>query len=281
MANQNEGGVTVGAVSEIVPVTEASDPALVELRDLTDTVARRRSDVEHGCFIIEGILALETAVDTGWPVRKVLVAEGRLERIRPLLERTDAVVYVTTNAVVRDLVGFPFHRGVFAVGDRRRLAAVSDLVASADRVLVVEGVTDHENVGSLFRNAAAFGVDAVLIDEATADPMYRRSVRVSLGHVLRVPWTRCRLPDEVARLHSAGLTTVALTPSGDEVVGPLPDSARVAWMVGAEGSGLSNEVLAESQRRARIPMATGVDSLNVATATAVALALALTPDAQR
>lgn len=261
-------------MADIVRVNDPDHPGLVELRNLTDPAARRAVDADHGCFIIEGILALETAVETGWPLRKVLVAEGRLERIRPLIDGLDLTVHVTSNAVVRDLVGFPFHRGVFAVGERRPTPPVTDIVRGAGRVLVVEGVTDHENVGSLFRNAAAFGVDAVLVDTATADPLYRRSVRVSLGHVLRVPWTRCRLPEDLSVLHGFGVETVALTPSGEGAVATVSPDRPVAWLVGAEGAGLTDATLAAARRRLRIPMADGVDSLNVATATAVALALA-------
>lgn len=262
-------------MADFVPLDDPDDDRLIELRDLTDAAARRRTDAAHGCFIIEGILALETAVAAGWPLRKVLVAEGRVERVRPVVADLDTTVYVTPRSVVRDLVGFPFHRGVLAVGERRPLPPASAVVADATSILVVEGVTDHENVGSLFRNAAAFGVDAVLLDDTTADPLYRRSVRVSLGHVLRVPWTRVSVPDGLDELARAGFTTVALTPAGEDVVGPRAERDRLAWLVGAEGTGLTEATLAAADRRARIPMADGVDSLNVATATAVALALSL------
>lgn len=261
---------------EYITVEDAADPRLVELRNLTDATARRATDAAHGCFIVEGIVALDTAVRTSWPIRKVLVAEGRLDRVRPLVADLDTTVYVTSNPVVRELVGFPFHRGVFAVGERRPLPSVTEIAADASTVLVVEGVTDHENVGSLFRNAAAFGVEAVLVDPATADPLYRRSVRVSLGHVLRVPWTQVSVPDGLAELRRLGFTTVALTPAGDEIVGPTADGERLAWLVGAEGTGLTDATLGAADRRVRIPMADDVDSLNVATSAAVALALSRT-----
>jgi tRNA G18 (ribose-2'-O)-methylase SpoU len=139
---------------------------------------------------------------------------------------------------------------------------------------VLEGLNDHENLGALFRNAAAFGVDAVLADPTTADPLYRRSVRVSLGHVLRVPWTRLPdWPDGLASLKAEGFVLVALTPSADaEPIAALAADppARVALLLGAEGPGLSGAALAAADRRVRIPIAEGVDSLNVATAAAIA-----------
>jgi tRNA G18 (ribose-2'-O)-methylase SpoU len=144
-------------------------------------------------------------------------------------------------------------------------------------VLVVEGVNDHENLGSLFRNAAAFGVDAVLLDPRCADPLYRRSVRVSLGHVLRVPWTRIEpLERSVPDLRAGGVATLALTPAGEATVHDVASrrrGERVAWVVGAEGPGLDAATMAACDERVRIPTAEGVDSLNVATAAAVALAL--------
>ena len=158
------------------------------------------------------------------------------------------------------------------------LPSVAEVVVDASRVLVLEGVNDHENVGSLFRNAAAFGVDAVVLDPTTADPLYRRATRVSLGHVLRVPFARVSeggWPAVLDDLRAAGLTTVALTPSREAeplsrlVADALP---RVALLVGSEGPGLSSTALAAADRRVRIPMAAGTDSVNVATAAAIALA---------
>jgi tRNA G18 (ribose-2'-O)-methylase SpoU len=172
------------------------------------------------------------------------------------------------------LTGFDFHRGVLASAGRLPLPAVDDLLAPARTVAVLEGLNDHENLGALFRNAAAFGVDAVLLDPTTADPLYRRSVRVSAGHVLRVPWTRLEeWPVGLDALRDRGFVVVALTPAAgaepiDRFARDLPD--RVALLLGAEGPGLSAAALARADRRVRIPIAAGVDSLNVATAAAVA-----------
>jgi tRNA G18 (ribose-2'-O)-methylase SpoU len=155
---------------------------------------------------------------------------------------------------------------------------VADLVAGARRLLVLEAVNDHENIGALFRNAAAFGVDAVVLDPTTSDPLYRRSTRVSLGHVLMVPFARVAdgdWPAALDELRTLGFTTLALTPAADaeplgRVVVEAPD--RVALVLGAEGPGLTAGALAATDRRVRIPMAPGVDSVNVATAAAIALA---------
>ncbi len=258
----------------IVPVDDPTDPRLVELTRLTDAAARATIEAEHGCFVAEGILTLETVLASAYPLRSVLVAESRLPRVAALLDEVDVDVHVGPLALLEDVTGYPIHRGVIASVGRLPLADPDDLIRDADRVLVVEGVTDHENLGALFRNAAAFGVDAVLLDPRCADPLYRRSVRVSLGHLLRVPWTRIGpLEQSLDRLRAAGLRTVALTPGGEDTVGSIDPTDRLAWLVGAEGPGLDAATLAAADARVRIPIAPGVDSLNVATAAAIALAL--------
>jgi tRNA G18 (ribose-2'-O)-methylase SpoU len=176
-----------------------------------------------------------------------------------------------------EVTGVHFHRGVLAVAERPALPTVAELVADARRVLVLEAVNDHENIGALFRNAAAFGVDGVVLDPTTADPLYRRSTRVSLGHVLRVSFARVGdggWPGALDELRSLGFTTVALTPAPDaEPLGRLVAGGpeRVALVLGAEGPGLTAAAMAATDRRVRIPMADGVDSVNVATAAALAL----------
>jgi tRNA G18 (ribose-2'-O)-methylase SpoU len=164
---------------------------------------------------------------------------------------------------------------VLAAADRPELPPVPELTRGARRLLVLEGVGDHENIGALFRNAAAFGIDGVLLDPATADPLYRRATRVSLGHVLRVPFTRAPAwPAGLDDLQAEGFTLAALDPNAEERLAALvadpPD--RLALLVGAEGTGLSAAAVAATDRQVRIPMARGVDSVNVATAAAIALA---------
>lgn len=265
----------------VVPVDDPDDARLVELTRLTDAQARAAIEAEHGCFVAEGLLVLDAVLRSPYPLRSVLVAEPKLTRVQAALEAATAPVevdvFVGPQALLEAVTGFAIHRGVVASVGRLPVPDPADLVANAERVLVVEAVNDHENLGALFRNAAAFGVDAVLLDPRCADPLYRRSVRVSLGHVLGVPWTRIEpLERSLGGLHDAGLATLALTPSGARTVHEVSrDRAgeRLAWVVGAEGPGLTAAALAAATERVRIPIATGVDSLNVATAAAVALAV--------
>ena len=252
-----------------------SDPSvdpLDDYRELRDPARRRDVERRRGFFVVEGRYALEALLASPYPVRSVLVSEPKAGTIRPLVGAR-APVLVVPAAEMAALTGFDFHRGVLASAGRLPLPAVDDLLAAARTVAVLEGLNDHENLGALFRNAAAFGVDAVLLDPTTADPLYRRSVRVSAGHVLRVPWTRvAQWPVGLDVLRSRGFGVAALTPAGtepiDRFVRDLPD--RVALLLGAEGPGLTATALARADRRVRIPIAAGVDSLNVATAAAVA-----------
>ena len=261
-------------MTTVVPVDDAADPRLEELVGLTDAEARRTTEAELGCFVAEGLLVLDALVRSPYPIRSVLASEAKLDRVLAVLDGVDAEVFVGSQALLEEVTGFAIHRGVVASAGRLPLTEPEYLVSREGPVLVVEGVNDHENLGALFRNAAAFGVGAVLLDPTTADPLYRRAVRVSLGHVLHVPWTRTGpLLDGLSALRAAHLTTVALTPSGDTDVRELRDVGRIAWLLGAEGAGLTPETLAAADVRARIPMTAGVDSLNVATAAAVALAL--------
>jgi tRNA G18 (ribose-2'-O)-methylase SpoU len=254
---------------------------LDELRALNDPEQRRQIERRGRFFVVEGLLALDALLGSPYRVRGVLAADTKVEKVRELARRHgcplgEMPVVVRPAAEVAEITGFAFHRGVLASADRRPLPPVAEVVTGARLLLVVVGVNDHENVGGLFRNAAAFGVDGVLLDPTTADPLYRRSVRVSLGHVLRTPWTRLDLDvtDAFAELRASGFTVVALTPartaeSIERLAARPPE--RVAVVVGAEGPGLGPAALAAADRRVRIPLAPGVDSLNVATAAAVAL----------
>jgi tRNA G18 (ribose-2'-O)-methylase SpoU len=188
-----------------------------------------------------------------------------------------APCYTGSAELMAEVVGFHLNRGVLATADRVPVPSVAELIARSSHLAVLEGINDHENLGGLFRNAAAFGVDAILLGPGCADPLYRRSVRVSMGHVLRVPFAPLRRwTQDLHALRAAGFRVVALTPLVDAV--PLPEAGvgagRVAWLLGAEGAGLSAEALAAADLAVRIPMASGVDSLNVATAAAIAFASA-------
>ncbi len=259
-------------MARVVPVHDRDDPRLVEVSGLNDAQARAVTEAEHGCFVVEGLLVLEAVVlQSPYRLRSVLVSESKLPRVLDVLGDLDVDVYVGTPALLESVTGFPIHRGIIASAARIPLPDVADLVGDARRVVVVEGLNDHENMGAIYRNAAAFGVDAILLDPTAADPLYRRSVRVSMGHLLRVPWTRTEaLPGGLDVLHDAGFTTVALTPGGETDIGDLDPTERLAWLVGAEGPGLTEATMAAADVRVRIPIASSVDSLNVATAAAIA-----------
>lgn len=252
------------------------DDPLDDYRALNDPVRRREVERRGGYFVVEGLFAIEALLDSPYPVRSVLATERRAGRVRALVDGR-APLLVRTDDEVAAIAGFDFHRGVLASADRLPLPTVEQAVRDARTVAAVEGLGDHENLGALFRNAAALDVGAVVLDPTTADPLYRRSVRVSLGHVLRVPWTRLPAwPEGLDDLRALGFEIVALTPAPDAepvdrlVTAPGGPSPRRALLLGAEGPGLSDGALRAADRRIRIPLAPGVDSLNVATAAAIA-----------
>lgn len=263
----------------VVPVERPAslhDPRLADYLHLRESSRRMGIERDRGIFTVEGRLSVEALVASTYAVRSILVAEEHVARIASLLP-ADAPIYALPSAAMEELTGVHFHRGVLAVAERPELPSVADLVAHASRVLVLEGINDHENIGALFRNAAAFGVDAAVLDPTTADPLYRRSTRVSLGHVLRVPFARSSAdewPGTLPLLQRLGFTVLALTPAptADPIGAVAADPpAKVALLLGAEGPGLTPIALAGADRLVRIPMAPGVDSVNVATAAAIAL----------
>ncbi len=251
-------------------VEDPADPRLADYVDLADPDVRRRVEAERGFFIAESPLVVRRLLESGRRIRSVLVTPARFDTLSDAFASAalDAPVYVAPDAVLRRVVGFDLHRGAVAAADRWPMPAVERVLHGARRVAVLERVNDHENLGVLFRSAAALGVDAVLLDPECSDPLYRRSVRVSIGHVLRLPWTRIASVDDVRR---AGLTTFALTPSaGATPIDVVDWPERVALLFGAEGHGLSDRWLDAADHRVKIPMRPGADSLNVATAAAVA-----------
>ncbi|MGH9116827.1 MAG: TrmH family RNA methyltransferase [Acidimicrobiales bacterium] len=266
-----------------VEITDPSDPRVADYVGLRDPELRRRFEAGHGILIAEGAIAIRALLGSPYPVRSLLVTGRQWDALAADVAAVgcQAPVYLADRSVLAAVAGFDLHRGAVAAADRPPLAdpaaLLSDRGAGPSMVAVVEAVNDHENLGALFRNAAAFGVAAVLLDPTCADPLYRRSVRVSLGHALRVPFARLKpWPDRLDLVRTAGFDLVALTPTADaepidELAADLGD--RVAFLLGAEGPGLSGASLAAAGRRVRIPMAHGVDSLNVATAAAVAFHL--------
>ena len=281
----------------LVRVDGPEDPRLDLYRDLNDPARRIRLDADEAVFVVEGKLAVSRLLSSRYAVRSLLVDDHQLTAAGDLVTATRAQgvpVLVGTRAVVAGTVGFALHRGVVAVAHRPPPTDAAQLLADAGAsvsggtprlVAVLEGLNDHENIGALFRNAAAFGVAGVLLDPGCADPLYRRSIRVSVGHVLHTSFARLEpWPTGLDRVRAAGFVVVALAPhpptgGGVPAVGLAELGARlsgadrpvgVALLLGAEGPGLTDAALAASDMTVTIPMADGVDSLNVATAAAVA-----------
>jgi tRNA G18 (ribose-2'-O)-methylase SpoU len=255
---------------QLIEVDDPADPRLDDFRALTD--ADVRAD-RRGIVIAEGINVVERLARSPYRTRAVFGVRSRIEALAPVLADLDVAVFVADKWLLSDVVGFRVTRGVLASADRPPPPSITALLGRAERVAVLEGLNDFENLGALFRNAAAFGIDAVLLDARCADPLYRRSVRVSMGHVLRVPFAVLPepWPDSLDLLR--GFRLFAMTPRAAAV--PLRSVvADGPWAVllGAEGPGLSDAALDRADVHVRIPMADGVDSLNVATAAAVAFA---------
>jgi tRNA G18 (ribose-2'-O)-methylase SpoU len=251
-------------------VTDPDDPRVRDFTALTDVAARSVREPAEGLFIAEGAKVIVRALAAGYRPRSVLTEPKWLPDLVASLEGSGAEVLLADPDVLRAVTGYRVHRGALASFERRPLPPPSALLAAARFVVVLVDLVDHTNVGAIFRNAAALGADAVLVTPGCADPLYRRSVKVSMGTVLAVPWTRTGA-DPLADL--AGFTTIALTPAPDalDVDDVAPDTDRRAVLLGTEGDGLSGAVAARADRRVRIPMSGGVDSLNVAAASAIAL----------
>ena len=258
-------------MSAVEIVVDPEDERIADYRALTDVELRTRWEPPHGLFIAEGELVLRRALNAGYRPRSYLVD---LKRVAQIADLTDAPVYGADPAVLEQITGFNVHRGVLASFRRQELPSAADLLARAQRVALLEDVNNHTNVGAVFRGAAALGIDAILLSPSCADPLYRRSVRVSMGEVFAVPYARLHpWPAALEQVREAGFTLLALTPSADAL--PIQrltadQRTRPALLLGAEGPGLSLRALASSDTLVSIPMRCGVDSLNVAAAAAVA-----------
>ena len=254
-------------------VVEPGDPRVRDFTSLTDVALRRRREPAEGLFLAEGEKVILRALAAGYPLRAVLCEERRLAEVAAAAP-PGATAYVEPPDVLAAVTGYEVHRGALASFGRRPLADAAVLLRHATTVAVLEDVNDHTNVGAVFRSAAALGVDAVLLTPRCADPLYRRAVKVSMGAVFAVPYARLPWwPQGFAVLREAGFRSLALTP--DPAAVALPElmgtvDARVAVLLGAEGTGLSRPALEGADVRARIPMSAGVDSLNVGAAAAVA-----------
>lgn len=259
----------------IVPIDDPADSRLVDYTGLTDVALRRVTEPADGLYIAESTKVVERAIAAGHRPRSVLLQPKWLDEMTPLLEPFDVPVFVGEPGVLEAVTGFVMHRGALASMHRPVQPDVDELLRDAHRVVVIEDVVDHTNVGAIFRAVAGLGADAVLVTPRCADPLYRRSVRVSMGTVLQVPWARLDdWPAGARQLHDAGFEIAALALADDAVdldvyAASAPD--RVALLLGTEGDGLSRAALRGADRVVTIPMQHGVDSLNVAAASAVAL----------
>jgi tRNA G18 (ribose-2'-O)-methylase SpoU len=254
-------------------ISDAADPRLADYRDLRDVQMRKHLEAEHGLFLAEGEKVVRRAVEAGFTPRSFLMAPRWLDGLADVLGTTEAPCYVMAESLAEEVTGFHVHRGALASLERRPLPTVAEVLEGARSVLVLEDIIDHTNVGAILRSGAALGFDAVLLAPRCADPLYRRSIKVAMGAVFTMPWTR--LPDwydALPSLSAAGFTTVALTLADDatEVEAAVAGVDRVALVLGSEGHGLSPRWEQSADRRAIIPMREGIDSLNVAAATAVA-----------
>jgi tRNA G18 (ribose-2'-O)-methylase SpoU len=276
----------------VIEIDRSDDERLADYTRLTDAVLRTHLEAEHGLFIAEGTKVITRAVAAGYPVRSMLLGRSRLVDLPALGDAAAAAphpgaatavpegtpVYVVPDEVAESLTGYRVHRGALASLNRRPLPEVGALLAASRRLVVLEDLVDHSNVGAIFRCAAALGIDAVLLSPRCADPLYRRAVKVSMGAVFAIPYARMTSwYDGLAELQAAGFRVLALTP--DESAAPIGDAlhqaGRAALLLGTEGDGLSARWLRQADEAVRIPMnpaarAAGVDSLNVVAAAAIA-----------
>ncbi|OBI13035.1 RNA methyltransferase [Mycobacterium sp. E2497] len=254
---------------------DPDDPRLDDFRDLNSVDRRPDLPSGKGLVIAEGVLVVQRMLASRFTPHALLGTERRLAELADDLAGNAVPFYRTSADVMAQVVGFHLNRGVLAAARRVPEPGVAELVARARTVAVLEGVNDHENLGAIFRNAAGLGVDAVVFGSGCADPLYRRAVRVSMGHALLVPYARAMdWPAELTMLKENGFRLLAMTPHSDdrtlaEAMAAARDE-RVAVIVGAEGPGLTPATLRRSDVRVRIPMSRGTDSLNVATAAALA-----------
>jgi len=257
----------------LTEVTSADDERLSDYRDLTDVALRTRLEPPHGLFIAEGEKVIRRAVRAGYRPRSLLLSPDWLDRMSELVRDIHAPVYVAEASLLEQVTGFHVHRGALAAFHRKPVLTAEEVAARAERLVVLEDVVSHTNLGAIFRCAAALGMHGVVLSPSCADPLYRRSVRVSMGEVFAVPYARAdRWPDWLDDLRRTGWRVAALTPAADAKAltdaGIVPGE-RVAVLLGTEGPGLSPLALQRADLRLRIPMAAGVDSLNVAVAAAI------------
>lgn len=257
----------------IETITDLEDDRLDGYRDLTDVALRVRFEPQNGVYIAESASVIERAVAAGHEPYSILMEDKWLARMQPLIDAIpDTPVYVADQALLEDITGFHVHRGALALMKRPPLPSVESVTAGARRLLILEDIVDHTNVGAIVRSAAGLGFDGFLVTPRCADPLYRRSVRVSMGTVFDLPWTRLDpWPGAVSTLQESEFAVVGMTPDADHAIDldafDVPE--RVALVLGTEGDGLTTAAATACDYAVRIPMRNGVDSLNVAAAAAV------------
>lgn len=261
----------------VITVNDPADPRLRDYVRLTDVSLRRSLEAPAGLFIAEGEKVIRRAVAAGYPVRSLLVTPARLASVADIARACAGAVYLVSPETARQVTGYQVHRGALASLQRRPLPPVAGVVGRARRIVVLEDIVDHTNVGAIFRCVAAFGFDGVILAPRCADPLYRRSVRVSMGAVLAVPYARMGdWREGLSDIRAAGFSLLALTPAADAV--PISSAAvtagpawpRLALLLGTEGDGLSARWRDQADLSVRIPISPSVDSLNVASAAAIA-----------
>lgn len=260
-------------MADLLTIDDPDDPRLSDYTGLTDVELRRRREPAEGLFIAEGEKVIRRARLAGYEMRSMLLSAKWVDVMRDVIDEVPAPVYAVSPDLAEQVTGYHVHRGALASMQRKPLPTAAELLTTARRVVVMESVNDHTNIGAIFRSAAALGIDAVLLSPDCADPLYRRSVKVSMGAVFSVPYARLESwPGDLEAVREAGFKLLALTPA--DQARPLDEVAphkmeRVALMLGAEGDGLSTRALRAADEWVRIPMSHGVDSLNVGAAAAV------------
>ncbi|MFI8276957.1 TrmH family RNA methyltransferase [Streptomyces sp. NPDC085929] len=273
-------------MADLITVEDPDDPRLRDYTGLTDVELRRRREPEEGLFIAEGEKVIRRAKDAGYEMRSMLLSAKWVDVMRDVIDELPAPVYAVTPELAERVTGYHVHRGALASMQRKPLPTADELLAgegAGRRIAVFEGFVDHANLGAAFRSAAALGISAILLSPDCADPLYRRAIKVSMGSVFSVPYGRLdKWPADLEKVREAGYRILAMTPSPkatplDQV--PPERFERSAIMLGSEGHGLSTHALRAADEWVRIPMAEGIDSLNVAAASAVAFYATRPPQA--
>ncbi|MFJ6796179.1 TrmH family RNA methyltransferase [Streptomyces sp. NPDC091268] len=266
-------------MADLITVEDPDDPRLRDYTGLTDVELRRRREPAEGLFIAEGEKVIRRAKDAGYEMRSMLLSAKWVDVMRDVIDELPAPVYAVSPELAERVTGYHVHRGALASMQRKPLPTADELLTGdaaggRERIAVFEGFVDHANLGAAFRSAAALGIGAILLSPDCADPLYRRAIKVSMGSVFSVPYARLeKWPADLEKVREAGYRILAMTPSEkatslDQV--PAERFARSAIMLGSEGHGLSTYALRAADEWVRIPMAEGIDSLNVAAASAVA-----------